>query len=301
MSTRDWIYIVALGAAFGAVFLINEILLRQLGPLGISFGRVALGAVAVWVLVVVLQRPVQMSGMHVVHSAVFGIFMFALPFALFPLGQKWITGGMAGIINAMTPLAVVVVSQFWPGGERATLLKFIGVLSGLAGIVILSLPGLSAPESNQTIGILLVLIAPVSYAVALNYIRKLSEVDIFALIAVAMTSAAVLLLPLVLLVEGLPPALTKDSWISLALIGPVFTGWFFLAALVIMRRVGATASSTLTFIAPISALLLGAWILGEEVGVVHILGMLAIFVGLVFIDGRLIRRVFGTANSQPDG
>lgn len=295
MSTRDWIVIVTLGALFGAAFPFNAILLREIGPLSISFFRVSLGALAVWLVVVLLRTPVRLSARQVTQCIIFGTFMFAVPLTLFPLSQYHITGGMAGIVNAMTPIAVVIASHFWPGGERTTWLKAVGVLLGFSGIVLLSLPSLRAEgTSSEIVGIAIALLAPASYAIALNYMRRLSGLDIKVVVAMAMTGAALLVAPVMLTLEGVPRPATPASLASLAVVGPVLTGWAFLAALWMTRRVGATASSTLTFVAPVSALLLGAYLLDEPVRVVHVAGMIVIFLGLLTIDGRLFARLGGT-------
>ncbi len=280
---------------FGASFPFNTILLREIGPLSISFFRVVLGVCAVWLVVMVRRTPIQLTGMQVAHAFVFGLFMFALPFTLFPLSQNHITGGMAGIVNAMTPIVVVIVSHFWPGGERATWLKAIGVLLGFGGIVLLSLPSLQAESgSSEVVAIGTALLAPVSYAIALNYLRRLGGIDIALVVAVAMTGATVLVAPFMLFFEGVPRLLEPLSYASLFAIGPVLTGWAFLSALWMTRRVGATATSTLTFIAPISALLIGAYALAEEVQVIHIVGMAVIFLGLLTIDGKMVARLGAT-------
>ena len=87
--------------------------------------------------------PVTVIG----HLVVFGLLQYGLPLTIFPLSQQYITSSAAGIINAMTPIMVVLVSHFWPGGERATLLKSFGVASGFFGIVLLAVPSLQG-EAN---------------------------------------------------------------------------------------------------------------------------------------------------------
>ena len=49
----------------------------------------------------------------------FGVLAHDLPSILFPVGQQHVSSGVAAIINALTPLTTIVVSQLWPSGERA--------------------------------------------------------------------------------------------------------------------------------------------------------------------------------------
>jgi drug/metabolite transporter (DMT)-like permease len=66
-------------------------------------------------------------------------------------------------------------------------------------------------------------------------------------------------------------------------------------AYVIYYRILATAGSVnlmlVTFLIPITGILLGALVLGERLAMRHFLGMAAIGIGLACIDGRLIRRI----------
>ena len=291
MNKFDWAIIVGLGISFGATLLLNAILVREVGPLGISALRVGLGAMAVWALVFLNGRATWLSMRTLFHCLVFGVFMFAIPFAVYPVSISYVSTGIVGIVNAMSPVAVVLVSHVWVGGERATWNKFIGVGLGLLGIVVLSVPRLMSEGSSEALGILFTLLAPLSFAVALNYMRRLSGTDVVLMVAVSMTAATVFLVPIVLIVEGVPVVTTMQSYGALILLGPVLTGLFFTAALWMSRKVGPTNSSLLTFIAPISTLLLGWAFLNEGVDGFQLAGMVIIFAGLLVIDGGLLRRL----------
>jgi len=291
MKKLDWAIIVGLGISFGATLFLNAILVREVGALGISALRVGLGAMAVWALVFLNGRVTWLSMRTLFHCLVFGVFMFAIPFAVFPVSIGYVSTGIVGIVNAMSPVAVVLVSHVWVGGERATSNKLIGVVLGLLGIVVLSVPRLMSEGSSEALGILFTLLAPLSFAVALNYMRRLSGTDVVLMVAVSMTAATVFLVPIVLLVEGAPVVTTMASYGALILLGPVLTGLFFTAALWMSRRVGPTNSSLLTFIAPISTLLLGWAFLNEGVDTFQLVGMFIIFAGLLVIDGGLLRRL----------
>lgn len=291
MKKLDWAIIAGLGIGFGATLFLTAILVREVGPLGISTLRVGSGAMAVWVLVFLNGRATWLSMRTLVHCLVFGVFMFAIPFAVYPVSIGYVSTGIVGIVNAMTPVAVVLVSHVWIGGERATWNKFVGVGLGVLGIVVLSLPRLMSEASSEALGILFTLLAPLSFAVAMNYMRRLSGTDVVLMVAVSMTAATVFLVPIVLLVEGVPLVTTMQSYGALILLGPVLTGLFFTAAMWMSRRVGPTNASLLTFIAPVSTLLLGWALLNEGVDSFQLAGMFIIFAGLLVIDGGFLRRL----------
>lgn len=302
-TMRDWALIVLLGASFGAAFPLNAILLRDIGPLAVSFWRIALGAAAVWALILATGISAGMTRRDIVRAAILGLFSYALPFALYPLAQQHLASGVTGIVNAMTPVMVVGVSHVWPGGERATLAKVVGAGFGFCGILLLMLPAVQAGLQGEAGAFLIALAAPLSYAVAFNWLRRLRHLDPVVVTGYAMALAALLLLPVVLMVE--PRALPHGtgSWGALAVLGPVLTGAAFVAVTRLAYRIGPVATSTLTFIAPVSAVILGATLLGERIEARHLAGMAAIFVGLVIIDGRLWRllRSRMLAHDQPGG
>lgn len=288
MPDRDWTLIIILGIGWGTTFFFNEVLLREIGPLTVSFARVATAALFCWVWVALTGVKAMPERAAFGQLAIFGALMFALPFAIYPLGQQYVASGVAGIVNALTPVMVVIVSQFWPGGERASALKALGVVAGFAGILLLTLPAMG--DGSRLFGTVFMVFAPVCYAVGMNYVRRLADMDVSAMVAWGFSFASILLLPIVLVAEGVPSDLSAPTWVSIAIIGCVLTGASFLVAFRILPRAGATKTSTVTFIAPVSALLIGTLVLGEELGPLHIAGMAAIFAGLLLIDGRLFRR-----------
>ena len=290
MLDRDWIIIVILGIGWGSTFFFNEVLLREMGPLTVSFARVATAALFCWAWVLFTGRHPWPGRRALPHLAVMGSVMFVLPFAVYPIGQQYVASGVAGIVNAMTPVMVVIVSHIWPGGEKATFLKSLGIASGFAGIVLLTLPALMDGDSSSLFATLFILLAPVSYAIAMNYVRRLHGIDVTVMVAWAFSFGAALMLPTVLVIEGIPPVISPATWASIAFLGGVLTGASFMVAFRILPRAGATKTSTVTFIAPISALLIGYFVLQEDLGVLHFAGMASIFLGLFLIDGRLFTR-----------
>jgi drug/metabolite transporter (DMT)-like permease len=287
---KDWLLIIVLGIGWGTSFFFNEVLLREMGPLMVSFARVTMAALFCWGWVLISGRKPLSAFRMAPQMAVMGVAMFAIPFAVYPIGQQYVASGVAGIVNAMTPVMVVIVSHFWPDGEKATFLKSLGILSGFTGIVLLSLRAVTDGDPSSLYGTVLILLAPISYAFAMNYVRRLHKIDIAVMLAWAFSFAAIAVLPVALIWDGWPPVISMSTWGAIAFLGCVLTGLSFLIAFQILPRAGATKTSSVTFIAPVSALLIGYFVLQEELGLLHLAGMAAIFLGLMLIDGRLFKR-----------
>lgn len=228
------------------------------------------------------------------HFLVLGILGYTIPFALFPLSQEYLAAGVAAIVNAMTPIMTVLVSHYWPGGEKANWSKFLGVIAGFLGVVVLAAPALSADGTSQIWAIGACLTATLCYAVSLNYTRSLGEIDPSAFAACALTGATLGAVPLAFYAHGVPVLVTAEGWFSIIAIGLVATAFAFQIMYRILPRIGATNFSVVTFIAPVSAIILGIAFLEETILPSHILGMLGIFIGLLLIDGRIVQRFMPT-------
>src|SRR5690606_30855253 len=104
-----------------------------------------------------------------------GMINYAIPFALFPFAEQSLASGIVGVINGMTPMTTVLVSQLWRGGEKASSNKLAGVLIGFAGAVLLALPSLAGGGTAEVWAILACLLATLCYAVTLNYARRFAR------------------------------------------------------------------------------------------------------------------------------
>lgn len=290
MALRHWSVVFILGIGWGASFFLNEILLRELGPLSVSMGRLGMGALGCWIWCALRRKNMRIPVAILLPLFLFGLVQYAIPLAIYPVAQQYITSSAAGIINAMTPVMVVIVSNFWPDGEKATVLKSLGVVFGFSGIVILTIPALQGSGDSSFWAMIFTMLAPLCYGVAVNYMRKFGGLDRVALTTWSLTLGTLAIAPLAISVEGMPVVTQPETWAALFIIGFVLTSAAFITLFWLIPIIGGTAASTITFIAPISSLLLGALVLNEVLTVYHLAGMIAIFIGLVLIDGRVMRK-----------
>lgn len=290
MALRDWFWVVLLGTIWGTSFIFNAVLIREIGPLWVSAFRVGIGALGCWAVFVALRKPLPRELRLYGGFFILGVIGYAIPFALFPLSQHHLASGVTAIINALTPITTVIVSHFWPGGEKATWLKSTGVVAGFVGAAILALPALQAGGTNQLWAIGACLLATLCYAVSLNYTRRFARVDPTTIATLALSGAAIAAVAAALLFEGMPVVARVETWGAALGIGLLATTIAFLIMYRVLPRIGATNFTIVTFIAPVSTIILGVSLLGESIRVEHILGMIGIFIGLLLIDGRIVRR-----------
>ena len=298
MHFRYWAAIFLLGFGWGSTFFFNEILLRELGPFTTSLGRLAFGALGCWIWVLARQENPKVSLKLVGILAIFGVFQYALPLTIFPYAQQFITSSAAGIVNAMMPILVVIISHMWPGGEKAVWYKSLGVVLGFVGIVVVVWPEFEGLGQSDPWAMLAAISAPVCYGVAVNMVRYMDSVKRTVMTAWSLSFGTLFLAPFALAIEGLPEIQQTETWVSLFIVGFVLTSAAFILVFWLIPRVGGTSSSVIGLITPVSAIWLGIVFLNEELLLLQAVGMAIIFVGLLCIDGRIL----GVGRkAQPDG
>lgn len=291
MSAASWFLIGFLSLLWGGSFFFTEILLPHVGPVTLAAGRVGVAAFGLWAYVAATGRAMpgdlRLWGTFVIG----GFFNFTVPFICYSVAQVQITSGLAAILNALTPIAVVIVSQLWLGGEKATWLKSAGVAMGLLGVAVLIAPAAETGFGGPLGAILIGLLGPFGYGVALNYARRFAVLDPTVTVTGTLTGASLVTVPAALALEGVPHGLPLDAIGAFAALGLVCTAFAFRFMYVLLPRVGATNFSVVTLLVPPSAIALGTLFLGERLQAADFAGMLVIFAGLALVDGRLPRAI----------
>ena len=177
MPIRYWAMLVGLGTIWGCSFLFNAVLIRELGPLWVSAGRISIGALVCWAYFVAARKSLPRDPWLYPQLLVLGVINYAVPFALFPFAEMHLASGVVGVINGLTPMTTVLVSQLWRGGEKATWNKIMGVLIGLFGAAILASPSFGDSGGGQVLAMLAAFAATCCYAVTLNYARRFKAIN----------------------------------------------------------------------------------------------------------------------------
>jgi drug/metabolite transporter (DMT)-like permease len=222
-----------------------------------------------------------------------GLFNNVLPFSLIVAGQTHIPSGLASILNATTPLFTVVVMAV-AGEEKLHARRIAGVIVGLIGVVILH-GGFDGNGlgfgSGQGIGILLCLAGAFSYGLSALLARRLlsnspplgtATFQMLASTAMMVVVAGVIDRPWQLPMPG------ATTWLGVIGLAALSTALAYIVFFQILRRSGATNVMLVTLLIPVTAILLGYLVLGEQISPREIFGALVIGSALLLIDGRLL-------------
>ena len=293
IDVRDWSLLAFLSVLWGGSFFFNGVVLRELPPLTLVFLRVALAALILLPLMRAYRLPFPqgISGWRPFFAV--ALFNNVLPFSLIVIGQTFIPSGLASILNATTPLFTVVVMAV-AGEEKLIVRRISGVIVGLIGVAILRGGALDL-NSGQGIGILLCLAAAVSYGIAALVARRTLADSPPLATATFQLMASNLMMAVVAGLMGRPwhlpmPGLT--TWLAVAGLAALSTALAYIVFFQVLRRSGATNVMLVTLLVPITAILLGAFVLGERIALREIVGALVIGSALLLIDGRVLK-LFG--------
>lgn len=292
MTSRDWVLLLALSVLWGGSFFFYKVLATALPPFTVVLGRVALAAVALHIVLLARRDPMPMDAALWRRFFAMGLLNNVVPFTLFAFGEHRIASGTASILNATTPLFGVLAAHWLTDNERLTWARALGVVFGLAGAAVLVGPdALAGLGDGDLLAEGACLLAAITYAFAGLYGHRFAGVPPLKVATGQVTASTVLLLPLSLLIDRpwtLPPP-SAGTWAALLGIALLSTALAYLLFFRILASAGATNLMLVTFLLPISALLLGAAFLGETITPRAALGMALIGAGLASIDGRVWR------------
>ena len=289
MGLVAWAMLITLSVLWGGSFFFAEVALRGLPTLTVVFLRVALGAAVLWLVFLASVPKEKRTNLPWKDFLIMGFLNNAVPFSLLVWGQTQISSSLASIINATTPFFTVLVAHVLLADERMSKAKVIGVTAGFAGIVVLMGPGVFGGGDVGLAGQVACVGAAVSYALAATFGRRFAGVTPLATATGQVTCSSLLLLPLVCLIDQ-PWTLNMPGWDVIGSVIGIAVGSTALAYILyfrILQVAGATNVALVTFLVPVSAIVLGTLILGEVLRPEHIAGMALIGLGLAIIDGRL--------------
>jgi len=295
MGLLEWSLLIALSILWGGSFFFAKVAVAELPPLTLVFCRVGLAAAVLLVLVKFSAQQMPKDRKTWVSFFTMGFLNNLLPFSLIFWGQIHIASGLASILNATTPLFTVILAHQLTADEKMTGNRLSGVLLGLLGVSIMLGPTVFAGFQLNLIAQLAILAAACSYALAGIYGRRFRDQSPLVTAAGQVSATTLMMLPLSIIIDrpwtlAVPSSATIGSVIALALL---CTALAYLIYFRLLATAGATNLLLVTFLIPVSAILLGTIFIGERLLVNQFGGMVFIGLGLAAIDGRLWQWVRG--------
>ncbi len=280
---------VALALIWGVSFLFIKLGVGDMGPTGLVLVRSAAGAIALALFLKVTNRPLFGPSWRslVLAFAIMAVINALVPWAAIAWGEERITSGLASILNATATLWTAILVFWIVPAERPTPLNYIGILIGIAGVAILVLPDLTAHGlSGSVLGVLAVLVAAFSYALAAIYQRtKLRGLSLYEQSFGQTLATALIAIPVA--APALPHfRFSLLSFSAVVALGVFGTGVAYLLFYYVMNSLGAVRATAVTLVVPITAVFWGITLLHETLTVPTVIGMVVILGGIVLTNLR---------------
>lgn len=292
MSARDWAMLILLGALWGGSFFFARVAVAEIPPLNLVLFRVGLAALALHLYLAVAGPSfclaLPMAGSFVALALLNNIIPFSLMFA----GQTELGAGAASILNATTPFWTMMLANVMTDDEKLSWNKLAGIGLGLAGTAVMIGPGLVANLGGPAWAKLALIGTAVSYSFAALYARRFSRLPPQIVATGQLTASTIIMIPVVLLTHGTAGLFSASApvWAAVLALAILATSVGYILYFSLIRSAGATNTSLVTLIVPVSAMLLGALFLGERLETFELAGMALIGIGLLIVDGRFRRR-----------
>ncbi len=292
MGFQEWGLIIILSILWGGSFFFVGVAVKELPSLTIVLCRVALACIIL--LAVVYLKGERMPSSLAVWGGfiVMGALNNLIPFSLIVWGQTHIESGLASILNGTTPIFSVVLAHFLTKEERLTTNRISGVLLGWVGVIVLI--GISSLRSFgiEVFGQIAVLGAAFSYACAAIYGRRFKGFSPLVIATGMLCGSTLMMTPMALFIDQ-PWNLSPGIFTITAIFGlaAISTSLAYIIYFKVLCTAGPTNLLLVTFLIPLSAILLGVLFLEERLEWNAFMGMGLIFAGLIGIDGRLLKRL----------
>ncbi len=289
-QSKSWLGIyIALGIVWGCSFIFIKLGLEFLTPFGVAFGRCALGALALLIYSrmkkISLVRDRRMLG----HLWVVSLLLNVIPGILFALAETEVTSILAGIINAVTPLMTLIAIILVSRNEPPTKPQVIGLLIGFLGVLTV-LGAWNGLGTNPLWAILVLLAAVTCYGFSFPYSRRFilpANLSPESMATAQVSLGALTLLPLFIFDGVNGNEYRIGPVLAMVALGVFGSGFAYIWNFTIMRAAGSAIASSVTYVTPVVAVIVGLIFLQEKLHWYEPVGAIVVLLGAAIAQGRI--------------
>ena len=289
-KSASWLGLyIALGIVWGCSFIFIKLGLEFLTPFGVAFGRCALGALALVIYLKFKKLSLVRNRAMIGHLWVVALLLNVIPGIFFAWAETEVTSILAGIINAVTPLMTLIAIILVTRNERPTVPQVLGLILGFLGVLTV-LGAWQGLGDNPLWAILVLLAAVTCYGFSFPYSRRFilpAGLAPEVMAATQVSLGALTLLPL-FLINGI----AKDEYrpgpvLAMIALGVFGSGFAYIWNFTIMRAAGSAIASSVTYVTPVVAVIVGLIFLQEKLHWYEPVGACVVLLGAAIAQGRI--------------
>jgi drug/metabolite transporter (DMT)-like permease len=284
---------LALGVVWGCSFIFIKLGLEFLTPFGVAFGRCALGAITLLIIVKIKKIKLPSDKSTWQKLWILSMLLNVIPGILFAYAEVHVTSVLAGIINATTPLATLIVMLVAFREEKLKIEQIIGLIIGAVGVMVV-LGIWQGVGENQLTGVIALLIAVTCYGISFPYtVRNIIPLGLKpeAAATTQLIMAAITLLPFYLF-DGISQDYYRPAtFLAMLALGILGSGIAYIWNFSIIAAAGSSIASSVTYLTPVVAIIVGWVFLGEALSWYEPVGALLVIIGAAISQGRFNRKV----------
>jgi drug/metabolite transporter (DMT)-like permease len=294
MMRKSWLpAYLALGLVWGCSFIFIKLGLEFLTPFGVAFVRCALGAITLLIVVKLMKINLPKEKSTWYKLWIVAMLLNVAPGILFAYAQLHVTSVLAGIINATTPLATLVVMLIAFREEKLKAEQIYGLLLGGLGVMVV-LGIWEGIGDNQLTGVIALLIAVTCYGISFPYSKR--NIIPLGLKPEAATTTQLIMAAITLLPFYLYDGISQDNYrpvniFAMLALGILGSGFAYIWNFSIIAAAGSSIASSVTYLTPVVAVFVGWLFLGEVIVWHEPVGALLVILGAAVSQGRFNRRV----------
>jgi len=283
---------IALGVVWGCSFIFIKLGLEFLTPFGVAFVRCALGAITLLIVVKIKKIKLPSDKSTWRKLWILAMLLNVIPGILFAYAEVYVTSVLAGIINATTPLATLIVMLIAFREERLKVEQIIGLIIGAIGVMVV-LGIWQGVGENQLTGVIALLIAVTCYGISFPYtVRNIIPLGLKpeAAATTQLVMAAITLLPFYLFDGISQDNYRPASLLAMLALGILGSGVAYIWNFSIIAAAGSSIASSVTYLTPVVAIIVGWVFLGEALSWYEPVGALLVIIGAATSQGRFNRK-----------
>ena len=295
----NWLRIILIALVWGGAFMVVRIALVDFPPLTLAASRITIGAISI--LLLMHFRGIKMPSLRDAQvwrfALLIGLLSSAMPFALLSWGQQHVPSAFAGMTMAALPVFVLPLAHFLVPNERIFFRKAVGFAVGFIGaFLMIGTSGLGVSEGPlETTARLACIIGALCYALGSIATRLCPPVNELALSAGSLCLAAIGIVPLAFMIDGIPTMPSTGGLVAILYLGIVPTAFAFIIKVAVIRSAGPSFMTLTNYQVPIWSVLFGSIFMGETLPTTLYLALALILLGVAIIQAGVLKSIFSHA------